>query len=191
MVKTFILGLVLGIAGMFMLLYLIPAVDLYRESSHVAVQPNGGNVEAFHIDLPRDRGLAGMPAMKNSVPYGIEWPNDEVLAGSQAEIFKLRDVNNTVVGLASRMSSNAEASGNFVEWMLHLPARGSMFIGMSVGSTLEGYRSGFLRSGTGEFATLTGEIRETLLTAVEGADHSTDTRVELLSLLSGIQVDAE
>ena len=191
MVKTYILGLVLGVVSMFTVLYFVPAVDLYRESSHVAVLPNGGNVEAFHIDLPRDRILAGMPNMKNSMPYGIEWPEDEILAGSQAEIFKLRDRNNTVVGLASRMSSNAEASGSYAAWMLHLPARGSMFIGMDAGGTAASYRSGFLRAGTGEFATLTGEIRETLLTEVEGADHSTDTRVELLSLLSGIQAEEE
>ena len=38
---------------------------------------------------------------------------------------------------------------------------------------LQGHPNCILRAGTGEFASMTGEIRETLLTEVEGADHST------------------
>lgn len=170
---------------MLALLKYVPVVDLYREASHISVQPNGGNVESFHIDLPRDRVLAGMPGMENLTPYGVEWPRDKILAGSQAEIFKIRDSNNTVIGVASRMASNAEATGAFIEWMLHLPARGSMFISMQLGTTHDGSRSGVVRAGTGEFARLSGEIHESLLTNLEDADDGVDSRLQFVSILTG------
>ena len=107
MFKTFLFGIVLGLAGTFALLFFVPAVDQYREASHIQVLANGGNLESFHIDLPRDRVLAGMPGSENSIPYGIEWPNDQMLSGSHAEIFKLRDKYDEVIGIASRISSNA------------------------------------------------------------------------------------
>jgi hypothetical protein len=163
-------------------------VNQYRESSHISVITNGGNVESFHINLPRDRVMAGMRGRENSTPYGLDWPDDEILGGSQTEIFKLRDKNNVVVGLASRISSHTEVTGAFVEWMLHLPARGSMFIAMQLEPGTDGNRNGMLRSGTGEFASLTGQIRETFIPDFGEADSAVDSRIQLVSVLSGSAV---
>ena len=191
MVKTFVLGIFLGIAGMVALLHSVPAVDQHRKLSHVTVQPNGGEIESFHINLPRDRILAGLPGVENTTPYGLEWPQDKILAGSQAEVFKLRDKDDAVVGLASRIASNTDVSGTFSEWMLHLPARGSLFIGMQPGSSANGQRSGVLRAGTGEFGNLTGEIYESINTDVQGADERFSSRVQLKTVLIGLQASIE
>jgi hypothetical protein len=83
----------------------------------------------------------------------------------QAEIFKVRDRNNTVVGVASRLASASEETGPFIEWALHLPARGTMYIKMQVLPTEDGVRNGALISGTREFAVLTGSVRERFVNA--------------------------
>ena len=56
MIKTFILGILLGIAGVFAALHFVSAVDQEREASIISVTRNGGNTEVFHVKLPMDRG---------------------------------------------------------------------------------------------------------------------------------------
>ena len=130
LIKTFVLGLILGVLGAGALAWYVPAVDLHRERSLVSVQPNGGNVEEFRINLPRDRIMVGLPVSDSSIPAALEWPGREALGDMQAELFKIRDRNDTVVGVASRIASASEASGPFIEWAVHLPARGTMFVTM-------------------------------------------------------------
>ena len=84
----------------------------------------------------------------------------DALDGSQVEIFKLRDRNDNVVGIATRVSSVSDSSGPFIQWMLHLPARGTVFARMGLGTTVEGVRDGLLVAGTREFETLNGYVRE-------------------------------
>jgi len=55
LLKTFLLGILLGLAAAAGALYAIPAVDQKREASIVTVAPNGGNAETFHINIPIDR----------------------------------------------------------------------------------------------------------------------------------------
>jgi hypothetical protein len=183
--KTFILGLALGLAGAYALLYFVPVVDQHRESSYVTVQPNGGNAESFHINLPRDRILVGMPGVENSTPAGVDWPQDPIFDGSQAEVFKLRDKNNAVVGIASRIASSAESTGAFIQWVLHLPARGTMYLTMQLEPSAEGYRAGQLSAGTEEFAELTGRVQERFNTQVEADEDETSARIQLLTSLVG------
>lgn len=191
MIKTFALGIIFGLAGMYALLRFVPVVDQHREASHVSVQANGGNAESFHINLPHDRVMVGVPGLKNPTPAGLAWPQDEMFAGSQAELFKLRDRNDAVVGVASRMASNTETSGAFVQWVLHLPARGTMFISMQPAPTEQGYRLGSLRAGTRDFAELNGEIRERFVTEAQDTEKDGQNRIQLVTTLVGPQVDAE
>ena len=80
LLKTFFLGIVLGLAAAAGVLYAIPAVDQVREASIVKVAPNGGNSETFHINLPMDRIMLGDAGQAGVVPPGLKWPADEVLA---------------------------------------------------------------------------------------------------------------
>lgn len=170
LLKTFIFGIILGALGAGALIYFVPAVDLHRERSLISVQPNGGNSESFRINLPRDRILVGLPGVDDSIPAGLDWPGEELLGDMQAEIFKLRDDNNVVVGVASRLASSSEDTGPFIEWVVHLPARGTMYLQMDLTPTADGVRNGALRSGTQDFLILNGNVREHFVSVVEDDD---------------------
>lgn len=191
MFKVLILGMLLGLLGAGALVHYAPAVDLHREASLISVQPNGGNAESFHINLPRDRILVGRAASDDSIPPGLEWPQDELIAGAQTEMFKIRDRNDTVIGIASRLANAAEDSDPFIQWVLHFPARGTMFINMDIVPTEAGYRRGTLTAGTRDFALLEGEVREQFETAVEDAEFDVDGRVRLVAMLVGPQSEEE
>lgn len=191
MFKTFLLGIAIGLAGMYALLHFVPVVDQHREASQVSVQANGGNAESFHINLPYDRIMVGVPGLSNTTPAGLAWPDDQIFAGSQAEVFKIRDRDDTVVGVASRIASTRETTGSFIQWVLHLPARGTMFISMQQDPTTEGFRSGVLRAGTRDFAELSGEIRERFLTEVADTDGQAGKRIQLVTALVGPMADFE
>lgn len=159
MFRTFLIGIVLGLAAAAGALYAIPVVDQHREASIVAVAPNGGNAESFHINIPMDRVVVGAPGDAEPLPPGLEWPEVEVLNGVRTELFKLRNTNDVVVGVAVRTAIQRD-SGSVIDWALHLPARGSLFIGMESVPREGGFRMGQIRLGSREFADLSGVLTE-------------------------------
>lgn len=183
--KTFNLGILLGIAAAAAFVYLYPLVDLHRESSLIAVHANGGNSESFHIRLPGDRIMAGVPGLPESTPPGLEWPDHDFLANIQTELFKVRNENGIVVGAASRMAGSSEQHGLFVEWAVHLPARGSMFLTMASSPSADGFREGSLRAGTREFLNLHGTVLERFVQESDDPDFESTGRLELLAALVG------
>ena len=160
MLKTFISGLVFGVVGVIAALYLMPAVDVTREASIVVVTPNGGNEETFHVNVPEDRIMIGARGQRQSLPEGLRWPNDPQFADSRAELFKLRNSRDAVVGVASRFAIDDRATGKVVEWVLHLPARGSMYVTLNSSPVAGGGRVGKMQAGTREFRELVGELKE-------------------------------
>ncbi len=168
--KTFIFGIFLGAFGAGALLYFAPAVNLHRERSLISVQPNGGNIERFQINLPRDRILVGLAGVEDSIPAELDWPGKEQLGDMQAEAFIVRNENNAVVGVASRLASSTEETGPFIEWVVHFPARGTMYVQMDLMPAADGVRDGVLRAGTRDFLPLTGSIREQFVSEVEDGD---------------------
>ena len=86
MFKTFIAGILLGIAGAAAGLYFIPVVDQAREQSMIVVQPNRGNTETFHINIPSDRIMVGAPGQAEPLPADLEWPDDMQFATTRAEV---------------------------------------------------------------------------------------------------------
>jgi hypothetical protein len=153
------------------------------------VQPNGGNSETFHINLPRDRVLVGIAGADSSIPAGLEWPSDSSLGNFQAEMFKVRDRNNVVIGVASRLASSTDASGPFIEWTVHLPARGTMYVQMNMNPTEEGFRNGTMRAGTRDFEELGGSVREHFIAEVDDQDYDVTSRIELVTALVSSRLD--
>jgi hypothetical protein len=178
LIRTFLFGIILGALGAGALTWYVPAVDLHRERSFISVRPNGGNMEVFQINLPRDRILVGLPNVENSIPAGLSWPGEDYLGDMQAEMFKVRDNNNAVVGVASRLASSSEAAGAFIEWALHFPARGTIYVKMEITPSADGVRSGELLVGTGDFATLSGTLREQFISEV-AEDEDIQGRIRL------------
>lgn len=178
MLKSLIIGIVLGLVAGATAVYFVPVVDQARERSIIAVTPNGGNEEVFHANIPDDRILVGVPDQADPVPSGLEWPRDELFANSRTELFKLRNANDIVVGVGSRIAAGGP-SGAIVEWVFHLPARGSGYILMRPKVADQPFRNGELRSGTREFADRVGAVTERWISDSSGAADAPAGRIEL------------
>lgn len=191
MFKTFIAGILLGAGAASAVLYYFPAVNQFREHSLIVVHPNHGNTESFHVNVPMDRIMIGAPGRRNPLPAGLEWPDDEQFAGMRAELFKIRNGKDAVVGVASRIAASHEADGDFVEWVLHLPARGSVFVAMPAKASEQGYRVGRLRSGTREFSELRGRVSERWVADTSGSAEAPAGRIELITAFVSTEYDDE
>ena len=159
MIRTFFIGIVLGLVAAAGALFAIPVVDQAREVSLTQVAPNGGNVEVFRIDIPTDRVMVGPPGQAEAVPAGLQWPQVEELVGVRTEMFKVRNAHGLVIGIAIRNAATSEGQ-NVIDWVLHIPARGSVFVNMDPAPREGGYRIGGFRAGSREFAKLSGNMTE-------------------------------
>ena len=178
LVKTFFLGIILGLAAAAGALYAVPVVDQVREASIVTVAPNGGNAEMFHINVPMDRIMVGAPEQEVSIPPGLAWPAEEVLAGVRAELFKIRNARDTVVGVAVRTAAQSEGQ-DIIDWVLHLPARGSLFVNMELAPRQGGHRFGKISSGSREFGLFSGVMTERWIVNNSGEEDAPAGRIEL------------
>jgi hypothetical protein len=191
LLKTFLFGILLGVAAAAGALYTVPAVDQFREVSIVAVAPNGGNSEAFHINIPVDRVMIGAPGRHSSVPLGMTWPNDKALENVSTEVFKIRNVRDAVIGVAARTVAK-ESSGDVTDWVIHLPARGSLFINMESETQNGGPRIGQLRAGSREFDELNGLVAESWVENASSEAGADNGRIELLATyISAVEPQVE
>lgn len=184
MLKTFIIGILLGAAGAAAALYLYPVVDQHREASIVSVGPNGRNIESFHVNVPMDRILIGAHGNSQPLPAAVNWPTDEELQDVRVELFKIRNARDTVVGVAARTAAK-QGSDDVIDWVLHLPARGSVFVNMQPEAFEGGYRRGELRAGSREFGQLGGVMTERWVPDTSGDDDAPAGRIELLATFVG------
>jgi len=187
--KTFSTGVILGAVLAGTAAWFLPLHDIHRAPSQVVVLPNGGNAENFRIRLPEDRVVgAGNGVIE---PAGVRWPASAMPADAQLELFKLRDVSDEVVGLASRISVTDSDGRQAIEWVLNLPARGSLYVPMEILPTEDGSRIGRLRSGSFEFAGRSGSLVERYVTGVNDVDGGSTGRIELSTQLVAQAVSTE
>ena len=102
MFRTLTIGFVLGLIATIAAVYFVPVVDHHREQSVISVAPNGGNTEAFYVSIPADRFMVGAPSQASPLPPELNWPVDETFADVRAELFKVRNAMNTVIGVAQQ-----------------------------------------------------------------------------------------
>jgi hypothetical protein len=178
LIRLFFIGIVLGIIVAAATLATFPVVDQEREASIISVSPNGGTVENFHINLPVDRVMSGAQEGGYAVPEGLVWPTDELLADVRTELFKLRNAREAVVGVAVRTAARRD-DADVIDWLLHLPARGSLLASLEQAPREGGYRAGVIRSGSREFSTLSGALGERYVEAAENAEEAPMGRIEL------------
>lgn len=117
-------------------------------------------------------------------PIGLDWPDDEILANVSAEIFKVRNERDTVVGVAARTVAKDEGA-EVIDWVIHLPARGSLFINMEPQPREGGHRIGQLRAGTQEFKSLSGSATERWQPDTSGDEDAPAGRIELVATYVG------
>jgi hypothetical protein len=179
LLKTFVFGILLGIAVAAGALYAVPVVDQYRETSIITVAPNGGSIESFHINIPVDRVMVGATG-STGVPQGLAWPKDAIFEDVSTEIFKIRNEKDAVIGVAARTVSKEDVAVG-AEWVIHLPARGSLFVNMDSQVRNGGPRIGQLRAGSREFDDLNGFVAESWIENTSGSDGTPTGRIELLA----------
>lgn len=182
MFKTFVFGILLGVAAAAAALYYVPVVDQEREQSLIVVHPNHGNTESFRVNVPMDRILIGAQGQARPEPVGLDWPMDEQFSGLRTELFKVRNAKDVVVGVASRISSNSDEREEIIEWVLHLPARGSFYVEMQPTAAEGGYRIGELRAGTRDFISLEGQVTERWVADTSGFEGAPAGRIELITV---------
>lgn len=175
----FIAGVVLGVTAVVAALYFVPVVDQGRERSLITVQANGGNTESFHVNLPADRIFAGSPSGA-LLPEGAQWPEFMLDKDTRTELFKVRNAEDRVIGVASRIAAEGEAA--FIEWAVHLPARGTIYLVLGQQPTAAGHRAGDLKGGTREFAELKGSVVERF---EESEGEGAEGRLELITAFVG------
>ncbi len=185
MIRVFAFGIFLGVVAALTALYFVPVVDQYREESIISVTTNGGNSETFHVKVPMDRIMIGAQGYTNPLPAGMEWPDDPQFRDVRAEVFKLRNSRDAVVGVASRFTSEDPELGNVIEWVLHLPARGTVFARIQPRAVDGARRLGDLRAGTREFGRLHGQMSERWVAETSVADQAPSGRIELLMTFVG------
>jgi len=186
MLKTLIFGFLLGIVGTVAAAYYVPVVDQYRESSVISVSPNGGNTESFRINIPTDRIMIGAPRQAEPLPAGLRWPAEEQFDGVRVELFKVRNTRDTVIGVASRLVADSDRIEDSVEWVMHLPARGTFYVTMPAQPADGGRRVGALRAGTREFRPMQGEVSERWVPNTFDDDpDAPDGHIELVTSLVG------
>jgi hypothetical protein len=190
MFKTLIFGFVAGLVGTIAAVYYVPVVDQYREPSVVSVSPNGGNSESFHANIPMDRIMVGAPNQANPLPPGLEWPDVESMEGVRAELFKIRNTRDMVIGVASRVVMESDRLGDAIEWVVHLPARGTFYLTMPPDSIDGVHRVGTLRAGTREFEPMNGSASERWVANTDDAEEGAPIgRIELVTKFVGSFVD--
>lgn len=148
---AFLLGLLLGVAGVVATAAWLPAVDHPRLRSETTVLPNGGRAEVFRLRTAAD-AIAAMQGAEGS--------------GQSLGLYKIRNVHDEVVGIASRLGTDPASA----DWCLVLPARGALFL------RRDGSAAGRILHGTAEFAGAEGRFEESASAA--GAD-ITELRVTL------------
>lgn len=188
MFRLFIVGIFLGVGAAAAAAWFLPVSNPQREPSLISVHPNGGNSELFQIHVPGDRIVAGGGSGSATVPDSLLWPDLGLPDGLELEVFKIRNRDDAVVGLASRISVSGQSEPAAVEWALHLPARGALYFPMSAGRDADGYRSGELRTGSREFLDRSGSLQERY---VADASAGGEGRIELHTSLVGKVADTE
>ena len=186
LLKTLIIGFFLGAAAGIAGLYFVPLVDQARERSIIDVSPNGTK-EVFHANIPDDRIFIGAANQSTPVPPELVWPSDELLAKTRTELFKIRNADDIVVGVASRIAINE--GGEAVEWTLHLPARGSVYVLMRPKRPEDSLRLGDMRSGTREFSSWMGEVSERWIADSTGSKYAPSGRIELITKFVAVMGD--
>ena len=192
MFRTLTFGFVLGLVATVAAVYYFPVVDQYRELSVTSVAPNGGNSEAFYVNIPMDRIMVGVPNQEEPVPPGLDWPSDAAFADVRAELFKVRNAKDTVVGVASRMATQSDEFGDTIEWAVHLPARGTFFASIAPASVDGERRVGSLRAGTREFRPMSGSVSERWISNIGDNDEDApDGRIEIATLFVGKHAEVD
>lgn len=152
--NAFITGLIAGVAGVVLVAYVAPFLEQDRIRAETRVQTNGGRLEVFKVRTDAD-ALLQAPGLQSDIdvlPNDTAWYPELAPFIGDASVYRLRNESGLVIGVASRV--RAMRGNDDVEWILHIPARGTLAL---TGVSVDDAEVGELRLGTEEFVDLNGE----------------------------------
>src|SRR5690606_28833336 len=117
---TFVVGVLLGLAGVLAAARFVPWIAPDRVPSYTTVVSNGGRAETFVIRLPADRLAVAGGEEAGVRAFGAAAAE---LGSVLVEQFKVRDREGQVIGIAARHRDPAGAA-----WLLVVPGRGTMLL---------------------------------------------------------------
>jgi hypothetical protein len=130
-IVTFLSGLLLAALGA----TFWPLPEHVRFRSLITVQSDGGREEDFLIHWPEDR-IARPSEDKSALPpgaaVGVTVLEDSAGQRTSAELFRLRDAEDNVIGVASRLTGTggaiADPGRSASTWLLVIPSRGALYL---------------------------------------------------------------
>jgi hypothetical protein len=127
--SSFVIAFVVGFAGVLAAAYFVPWGAHARILSKTSVAMNGGREETFQIFLPADRivEVADGERFPLALDSALRVPAELATAAFVAEHFKLRDIDGTVIGLATRHWT-ATPTGMQSVWAVNIPSRGTLVL---------------------------------------------------------------
>ncbi|MBL8199429.1 MAG: hypothetical protein JNK40_00530 [Chromatiales bacterium] len=138
MKRLFIIAFVAGLLAVAVAATLWPFPEHVRYRSISSVPADGGRMEEFvihwpedRIARPRERGAA-LPA---AAAVGAVVLEDSAGRRVSAELFRLRDTEDNVIGVAGRLAGTggaiADRGRSASNWLLVIPSRGALFLAQS------------------------------------------------------------
>jgi hypothetical protein len=119
-VRTFLVAFVVGLAAALLLALIYPYPEQVRYRSLSSALPDGGRAEKFLVELPGDRLLPRLDAQVAS----------DGSANVLAELFRIRDEQNRVIGLAGKLTGDAgrgsTGAGQVSDWIVAISGRGAL-----------------------------------------------------------------
>lgn len=128
--RLFYASVLAGVVLALLLAAIYPLPEHLRQRSIINVIPDGGREEVFSVHWPEDR----LQPWQAAEGQGIGQAGAAaVLAGpdgrqASVEVFRLRDAEERVIGLASRSTAALGAVDPGSDWVLLIPSRGSLFL---------------------------------------------------------------
>jgi hypothetical protein len=138
MKRLFIIAFVVGLLAVVLAATLWPLPQHLRYRSITSVPADGGRQEEFVIHWPEDR-IARPGENASSLPaaaaVGAAVLEDSAGRRVSAELFRLRDTEDNVIGVAGRLAGTggaiADPGRSATNWLLVIPGRGALFLAQS------------------------------------------------------------
>lgn len=135
MKRLFIVNFVAGLLVVALATTLWPLPKNLRYRSLTTVPPDGGRQEDFVIRWPEDRIRRPgeeRSALNPTAAVGVAVLEDSAGRRASAELFRLRDTEDNVIGVASHLAGTggaiADPGRSASNWLLVIPSRGALFL---------------------------------------------------------------